>query len=502
MAEKVSERPLHDVLEGLFLDQKKDIDLLTRGHLNHNRLWKPPEKASHVPWESSGKEVPLMHKPSQLPSPRKSTDHHVQMTDAMYNFGVGTSGSIPVSQKGKTGKKSKDSRPRRKSPSPILSVLKAKPEKPLSTEQRPNTAASYISDNVYVEELRLPELMLPGASSVPRPKSPLRTGSPKSLAPLEADPRKGSSHPPPAFYESHLSGVTKKEQFQRFLDFQNNVMKKPEMNQRDVLSGRKAVEGLERKLQEDLMKLDEVHRLSGPNFPRLQVYSNIWDELIKATPEFGEMLSYIKDGYEEYMGSLLDTQSGKQSQVLAQQVESLAGGTPIAPGEVDRAREEMLQLEEKAKELLEENDRLRKEVREEEETLANMPTPEPETSTQKALRDSRQHREEKPKGIAEQILELHAGILSQMDELHRLRQDLKDNYVPISVVQNLDQCVRDTEADVLKVLSTNEYLEKTIQQLEADLEKIMEKTNTNPDDQRKIWNSINMLSAPPTAGED
>ena len=57
------------------------------------------------------------------------------------------------------------------------------------------------------------------------------------------------------------------------------------------------------------------------------------------------------------MGSLLDTQPQKHSQVLVQQVESLASGTPIAPGEVSHAQEEVKLLEKKAKELLQENDR-------------------------------------------------------------------------------------------------------------------------------------------------
>ena len=106
---------------------------------------------------------------------------------------------------------------------------------------------------------------------------------------------------------------------------------------------------------------------------------------------------------------------------------------------------------------------MRNKARNEQKSLDNLPLPEPESQTQKALRATRHHHDDKPKGIEEQILELHAGILVQMDELQTLRTELKEGYVPASVCQHLDQCVRDTEADVLKVLSTNEYLEKTIQ---------------------------------------
>ena len=44
------------------------------------------------------------------------------------------------------------------------------------------------------------------------------------------------------------------------------------------------------------MKLDDSTRLLGPNFHRLQIYSNIWDELIEVTPTFGEILATIKVG--------------------------------------------------------------------------------------------------------------------------------------------------------------------------------------------------------------
>ena len=57
------------------------------------------------------------------------------------------------------------------------------------------------------------------------------------------------------------------------------------------------------------------------------------------------------------MGSLLDTQPHRQSQVLCQQVDNLAAGSPVVPGEVKQGFHHVQQLEANAKELLEENDR-------------------------------------------------------------------------------------------------------------------------------------------------
>lgn len=51
----------------------------------------------------------------------------------------------------------------------------------------------------------------------------------------------------------------------------------------------------------------------------------------------------------------------------------------------------------------------------------------------------------------------------RLEEINQLKQNLKAEYVPSSVCHHLEQNLRDTEADILKLLSTNEYLEKTIQ---------------------------------------
>ena len=105
----------------------------------------------------------------------------------------------------------------------------------LQSQQRQNSVASYVADNVYIEELRLPELMLPATLDH---RTFNRTNSPV-LAPIGHQ-----------FVETHLGGITKKDQFNRFKNFQDGVLKTSEMFEKGVLSGRKAVEHLERKLNE------------------------------------------------------------------------------------------------------------------------------------------------------------------------------------------------------------------------------------------------------------
>ena len=66
-------------------------------------------------------------------------------------------------------------------------------------------------------------------------------------------------------------------------------------------------------------------------------------------------------------------------------------------------------------------------------------------------------------GQGDQVLEYHNQILALQEEIEALTEDLHKNYVPKSICEHMEGCLRDTEAEVLKLLSTNEYLEKTIQ---------------------------------------
>ena len=263
--ESLKTRPLHDLVEGLFLEHKHDIHLHCHGHLNYKNLYTPPESMTHKPWTSSNLNapIPVMRKPSQLPSPKKVKDKEKAMKEAIYDFSVGTAGSLPLQGvKGLgTPYHQKDGVNRdfesRTTYSPARSHSRQQESRLSQTtpfempgygeqQQRQNSVASYVADNVYIEELRLPELMLPASNDY-------RTNLTKSpvLAPIGGGSSRGND--PVArhqFVETHLGGITKKDQFNRFMNFQNGVLKTSEMFEQGVLSGKKAVEHLEMKLQE------------------------------------------------------------------------------------------------------------------------------------------------------------------------------------------------------------------------------------------------------------
>ena len=181
----------------------------------------------------------------------------------MYNFSMGTAGSMPhpghpTPAELRAGKVSQGGTERQASRPPPQRVDTTSPHGIGTTspraESRPHSHTSYIQDNTHIEELALPELMIP-VSRQKTTRGLSRTQSPPHrLPPFSTGEDRGttgrnfmSRH---QFVQTHLAGITKRDQFNRFLDFQKHVLRKEEMYEKGVLTGRKAVEHLERNLFE------------------------------------------------------------------------------------------------------------------------------------------------------------------------------------------------------------------------------------------------------------
>lgn len=67
--------------------------------------------------------------------------------------------------------------------------------------------------------------------------------------------------------------------------------------------------------------------------------------------------------------------------------------------------------------------------------ILDVPTPKKITS----------YREEPEMEIADKIEQLHTSILEKMDAMKELKGKLRRDYVPLSVVQHLEQCIKETE---------------------------------------------------------
>jgi len=257
-----SHRQLKDILNNVENVQKNNIDEYSWGHLNEKKLYKPPFEAKHGRiWKSSKKRKSAV-KDSELmsgvnfPSPTslKTTGQDGAMQDVLYEFSVGTMGSVPVPPKVKTVTPSRPEKIQefRRDTSNTANMSAG------SNRLRDSSAKSLysqIDDGILIEELPNQEMMVkspkvPSSYYVPKkfrsPDDDYETLTDITQA-LDADGYLTLKH---SFLPSFKTGVTKSDQFNKLRNFEDTVLRKQDCRERNVLSGAKAVQHLERRLEE------------------------------------------------------------------------------------------------------------------------------------------------------------------------------------------------------------------------------------------------------------
>lgn len=238
-------KQLRQLLDDAEFVQKRDIKSYAGGHLNQANLFRPPTEWGNQKWNKTNTE-PLStrckSKNTMVVSTRPPTETDHRMKDVLYDFSIGTSGSLPTHHKQSkySPRKFAESRTStRKCPS-------ASSEKSLYTEME--------HDGVYVEELRADEMMLtsPRVANYKGKKLPpvedseytIMEDLAKSLA------EEGLLTFRHTFLPTHHMGVTKKDQYIKLMNFETDILRKKEANEKKVLSGERAVRHLEERLQQ------------------------------------------------------------------------------------------------------------------------------------------------------------------------------------------------------------------------------------------------------------
>ena len=162
------------------------------------------------------------------------------METTLANFSLGTSGTIPLPPPGK--KQSKGTR----------GPLKIKPEHQNTSAKSVESRSSYAKrdDGILVEELKLPEIMLPNQSPTNRTES-ARDKEGNLTHKLTGNVVDTSRFEPKRqFLQGFQEAVTKKDQFTKMKAFESEILRVQDANEKYVLTGIKAVENLENKLKE------------------------------------------------------------------------------------------------------------------------------------------------------------------------------------------------------------------------------------------------------------
>ncbi|XP_052808013.1 uncharacterized protein LOC128236918 [Mya arenaria] len=500
-----SQRQLRDVLNNVERVQKANIDEYSWGHLNEKKLYKAPYNDTHGRfWKSSKKKKSSVKDKDLIPglktiSSKHKSDNGSKMKEVLYDFSIGTMGGVPFPSpvKSTTLPKKEKVEEFRKETTDMSRVTE---ESRVSRSFRKDTASakslySELDDGILVEQMPNQEMMVTPPRQIqnqylPRkmnPSDPNYDVMQDLTQTLDIDGYLTAKH---TFLPSFTTGITKTDQFNKLKEFETVVLRKQDTREQKVLSGMKAVQHLEKRLEEDLemMNLGGV----GPNFHKLQVYSNSFEDLIEETSTFGYMLKCIKSEYDGYITKLLDSQTPQHSRLLRDQVEQMSARGTSRPAELAEAKQRVATLEEAATEGIEENERLRAQVAEEEEWLANAPEPEPPS-----IPIISHFVDDTPVELADEIEHGKALILEKLDALTELRRKLRLEYVPLTVCTHLEQCIKETQIEVQKLLKQNEYFERSNNEMETELRDSIQDADTSERDARRIWKKVNSLKGLP-----
>ncbi|KAM9156363.1 uncharacterized protein C6orf118 homolog [Pangshura tecta] len=464
MAESKQERTLTHLLDGLEKAHRADVQLYTSGHLNHNKLYKPRENVKPGYWDSTKKQARFMTERKQLPAQNETAK---KMKNSLADFTPSTK-LVPVLAK---------------SASPIYrhsQALMASVDRPVNgplTSTSLEKQLNELKKKIERETDRLKKPLKREELDVPEMKV-LKYKPVKNSRQCAAEVAKDEYQ----FMPSYLAGVTKTDQFNKFLHFQRDFIVKHDLLENDI-TGRKASERHERKLALELQKICDCNR---PHFKRLQVFGDVFEDICNSSLIFGDILKEVKNEYELYMVILLDSLPTTQYKTLMAQVKGM-GKRPVKTQEIEAIRREVQTLVKKAKSVLEKNEELRNEL---EIQLWVSQSPEnktvPETSGDHAMKLP----EEKHLSLAEQIESMRCQVLAKWEEMQAIEKEIRETMTHAGMANTIEKTVKDIEAEALKLNSANSFLQHQIKDIQYTITDILNRQKVTQESQRKLWEKL------------
>ncbi|XP_066552710.1 uncharacterized protein C6orf118 [Amia ocellicauda] len=430
-----------ELLMGLEKAHKADILAYSSGHLNHNKLPKltVPKASNAAIWESSrasSRAANLTSGP-QVRLGQKSVDAMARrMKETLCDFTAKTSLTPDVCQ------------------SPEMEDLGLHTKR--STPPRTHFRAR--------ESLDPFELLL---------LKPQRT---------EGISTERSGKDQYRFTPSHLAGLTRKDQFRLMQEFDKEVLKTQDLKERNVMTCHKAAEHHERKLAQELMRVSAAGWSSSSH---MKVCSESFTDVCDASPIFREILKEIKVEYDLYLHSVLETQLECQNESLLMPIHGLENRTAMTQ-EVERARQEVQRLGEAAKRAVEENQQLRNELQIE---LLKTETLEDEEIPQEPIKTVKQ--KDRTLSIIERVQLQRRQVSAVWEEVQALEREIKETMVPAVTTSTTESCVRDSEAEVTKLLTSNDHLQRATQDLVNGTAEVLRKMKISADIQEELWTLAN-----------
>nr|XP_033791568.1 uncharacterized protein C6orf118 homolog isoform X2 [Geotrypetes seraphini] len=432
--------PLKVLLDGIEKANQEEIQTYTIGHLNCNNLYKPQVLIQKNFWRSN-QELTRSRGKSHFSMPPKLEERVKLMKNSWADFTIKT--SLISSSKNVTSQvlsKGESKMKKLRPVSPIQSQFTGFFQES-GSEDKGQDAEEKTNEPVLKDELELPDLQLLKF----KPVGGRRIGIMDSIAEYH-------------FLPSYLAGLTKTEQFNMFKRFNKDYLKKEDLLEKEITRN-KIAEDHEKKLMKELLKLGNINPL---HFQRLKVFSDCFQDVCNNSVIFGDLLSQIKNAYELYLEVLLDSHPDTQCKTFLVQMRDVKNRA-VKTCEVKEAIKEVKDLEDKAKFVLLNNERLRNELKNEllkrqsdvEEEGEYLP-PEVKESTKKHVTST----------LQEQYLFKKYQILALWDEIQELKQEYAENSAFTGDSEITEEGLRyseDLDSKIQKALSKHK-ITKEIQQ--------------------------------------
>ncbi|KAI5182778.1 hypothetical protein MUG91_G354n3 [Manis pentadactyla] len=426
-------------------EHREDISLYTSGHLNPNKLCRPP-KMTLCHWPNATR--PKQEKIFRVENP--SGREMAKMKDALAYF------TIPTA----VGPNDAQDTPLFRYLSPLEHTSHTS-EEPLFARKVPGEEGS--PEWRRREELRLPETKVlkhePAASSRPC----------ASCAPDKDEYR---------YLGSYLGGITKADKYRKFLCFQKEVLAKQDLLKNDF-TGSKSAKRHEEKLEQELQKVCEC---DPQHFSRLQVFREVFEDICNSSLTFGDILKEIKNEYELYMAILLKSQPTEEYKALLAHVRGLERRR-VKTADISQAKEELRALVMATKAALEHNDRT---------PVAGIVTLCPLVPFGTGCKSPEKNAmDEKHLTLIEKVEKKRCEILNEWDKLQALEREIKTTLVHTGILHITENRIKSIETEAVKLDTANRILKQKINMIENRVKQSMRKSRMSEEEQRNLWEFIN-----------
>ncbi|XP_048366321.1 uncharacterized protein C6orf118 homolog [Sphaerodactylus townsendi] len=473
MAERKQKKDLSDLIDGVEKDHKADIKLYISGHLNPSKLYNPPIKDRI--WASSKKSAYIIPKRTQFATPG-IFNVVTGMTKVTLANCVDDATAAPIRARS-AAHSYRQPQVSQASSGTLVSVSLSRPSWEMQREKTARTMdeeAGILPKQLIREELDVPELKMLKYKPTMNSRLCVTEGTKDEYQ----------------FIPSYLAGVTKTDQFHRFMQFQKKIIVKKDLLENDFI-GRKAAEHHEKKLAQALRNICDCTR---PHFNRLQAIGDVFEDICNSSLIFGDILKEVKNEYELYIVILLDSLPTLQYRTLQNEIKGMEKRA-VKTHDIVEARHQLQDLVQKSKKVLERNKELRNEL--EIELWVSQSVSEKSESSKR----EESPKEEAPLSISEHFESLRVQILTKWEEIQLMEKEIKDTMSSAGIASIREKTVKELQNEAAKLEASNKFLRKQIKEVEHSLRDSLRKQKFTPQNQESFWDMMNSFLSLPASEE-